>query len=298
MRIAILVLCHKNPKQINLLLDSLKHPSMSFFVHVDKKSGISDSIIKRDDIEFLPDELRVDVQWARLSQVDAALNLLRYAKSKGQFDYFWLCSGQDFPIKPVDEIVRYLSSDRSMNYINLFSSKNWGQRIENKYDKRYSLYYPQWLMGRENWKRIVKRLYVEFTGGYCRTWWLRRKNTTGLDFYFGSQWWCLNDKTITWILKYFDKNPGYYRFLQNTTVPDESVFQTLFMNSPYASKRQEYLHYIDWSEGNSSPKLLIDEDYEKLMASPYLMARKFDIEVDDNLINRLYKELHPYDSSY
>ena len=37
MKIAILIQCHKNPKQINLLLERLNHPQIDCYVHIDKK---------------------------------------------------------------------------------------------------------------------------------------------------------------------------------------------------------------------------------------------------------------------
>ena len=38
MKIAFLMQCHKNPEQINLLLNALKHPQVDIFVHVDAKN--------------------------------------------------------------------------------------------------------------------------------------------------------------------------------------------------------------------------------------------------------------------
>ena len=38
MKVAFLMQCHKNPEQINLLLEALNHPMVDVFVHVDKKS--------------------------------------------------------------------------------------------------------------------------------------------------------------------------------------------------------------------------------------------------------------------
>ena len=66
-----------------------------------------------------------------------------------------------------------------------------------------------------------------------------------------------------------------------------NLFQTLVMNSPYADKRMDYLHYIDWSEGRSNPKILSMTDYENLMASDKLMARKFDITVDRDVLEKI-----------
>ena len=50
------------------------------------------------------------------------------------------------------------------------------------------------------------------------------------------------------------------------------------MNSPYKNKRQDYLHYIDWSFGENSPKNLDMSDIDSMMKSGKLMARKFEDE--------------------
>lgn len=98
MKLAILLLCHKNAEQINLFLDTLKHPDIEFFIHMDKKANIVDQIEQRLDIHILPSNLRVDVKWSGFSMIEATLNLLWEAYKAKKFDYYWLCSGQDFPL--------------------------------------------------------------------------------------------------------------------------------------------------------------------------------------------------------
>ena len=49
MRIAILIQCHKNPKQINLLLERLNHPDIDCYLHIDKKADFADKIIHREN---------------------------------------------------------------------------------------------------------------------------------------------------------------------------------------------------------------------------------------------------------
>lgn len=83
MRIAVLIQCHKNPGQINRLLEKLNSPSIDCFVHVDKRQNFADSILKRQNVFVLPDEKRVAVKWAQISQVTATLNLLNVARSGG-----------------------------------------------------------------------------------------------------------------------------------------------------------------------------------------------------------------------
>ena len=86
------------------------------------------------------------------------------------------------------------------------------------FDKRNSLYYPKWIMGNTLVQRILKRLYIELTGGYDKTLFLNRKNTTKFKFYFGSQWWCLNNKTIEWMIKYCDEHKEYFNFYKNCVI--------------------------------------------------------------------------------
>ncbi|MHA6532596.1 hypothetical protein [Paenibacillus sp. BAC0078] len=46
-KMAYVILCHKNPEQINLLLNVLTDEHAEFFLHVDQKSGIEEQIIHR-----------------------------------------------------------------------------------------------------------------------------------------------------------------------------------------------------------------------------------------------------------
>lgn len=117
MKLAILLLCHKNAEQINLFLDTLKHPDIEFFIHMDKKANILYQIEQRPDIHILPNNLRVDVKWSGFSMIEATLNLLWEAYKIKKFDYYWLCSGQDFPLVTADKIVKYFEIHKGKNFI-------------------------------------------------------------------------------------------------------------------------------------------------------------------------------------
>ena len=216
----------------------------------------------------------------------------KYAHKKGDYDLFWLCSGQDFPIKSAEYIVHWLEAHENHDFLELFPSKNNGLDHENNYDKRNTIYFPEWMLGKEFWKRLVKRIYTEMTGGYNRTFSLfRRKPIDGMRFFFGSQWICLTCKTLNWMIEYMEAHPEYYQYFKNCNCPDESFFQTLVMNSPYAELRMDYLHYLEWPMGKSNPKVLTIEDYQKLVDSDKLMARKFDDVSSKTLIDILLKRL-------
>lgn len=292
MKIALLLQCHKNPQQINMLIDAIKHPDITAFVHVDRKSDIASEIRIKENVMLLPENLRVDVQWAKISLVDAMLNLLQFAKENGPYDYYWFCSGQDFPLQSPEKIVSYLAENSKHDFVRLFESMNNGLGHGCNFDKRMELFFPDWILGKGFIRRVLKRLYIECTGGYDHTFfWAKRRPLTDIKFYFGSNWMCLTEKTIDWIFGYLNAHPEYHTFFAHSNCPDESFFQTLIMNSPFAESRMDYLHYIKWLKGKNSPEILKMEDLPDMLDSGKLMARKFDEEMDSKVINILYRQI-------
>ena len=274
---AILITCHKNPQQINKLTETLSHPDVDIFIHVDKKSNIQSDILTRDRVYIIPDEKRISVEWGRISIVDATLVLMTEAQKKGPYNYYISISGEDWPCKSVDDIIKLSVTEK--NRVKFVNSLNTCGRF-NKYDKRNSIFFPLKIIDNKLIYRILKRLYIEITGGYNKTYKLfTRKNTLDCKFYFGSAWWGLNRKTVEWMLDYLDKNPQYYNFYKNCSTPDESFFQTLFMLSPYADKNTKNLTYLSFLPGSSNPKYLTETDIEKAYDSDFYFMRKIDLNI-------------------
>lgn len=281
MKVAFLMLCHKNPKQINLLLKALKHPQIDVFIHVDSKNeNIREDIEKSDGVYLLPKKDCVDVQWAQFSEVKATLNLLNVAISKGGYSHYFLISGQDFPLKSIGKIVRFLNERKDENFIDCALIK--------RFEKRNDIYFPRMVIGRRIWQKILKGILVYSTGGWNQTFSIiKRLKPANVQYYFGSQWWCLNDAMVKWIYNFLENYPEYIKLFKHSLCPDECFFQTLVMNSPFANTTKPYLHYIKWEKGKSSPNTLTTIDYEELKKAEKLIARKFDINVDAEIIERL-----------
>ena len=281
MKVAFLMLCHKNPKQINLLLKALKHPQIDVFIHVDSKNeNIREDIEKSDGVYLLPKKDCVDVQWAQFSEVKATLNLLNAAISEGGYSHYFLISGQDFPLKSIGEIVRFLNERKDENFIDCALIK--------RFEKRNDIYFPRMVIGRRIWQKILKGILVYSTGGWNQTFSIiKRLKPANVQYYFGSQWWCLNDAMVKWIYNFLENYPEYIKLFKHSLCPDECFFQTLVMNSPFANTTKPYLHYIKWEKGKSSLKTLTTIDYEELKKAEKLIARKFDINVDAEIIERL-----------
>ena len=70
--------------------------------------------------------------------IDATVNLMESVfTSKIKYDYIWLISGQDFPLKSSQEIINFfLEKNKGKNFIEI----NKFER-ENTIKKRYELYF-------------------------------------------------------------------------------------------------------------------------------------------------------------
>jgi hypothetical protein len=58
------------------------------------------------------------------------------------------------------------------------------------------------------------------------------------------------------------------------------------MNSPWKDQvLNNNFRYIDWTNGGSNPKVLVTEDYEKIITSDTIIGRKFNAAVDANILD-------------
>lgn len=238
MRIAYIILFHKNFEQTNLLINQLDDGNCDFTV----------------------------------------------------YDYVFLLSGQDFPIKSNVEIQRFLTENGHSNFIEVV---NHADKTYSKCLKRNSLKYRSCMMRRSFFSRLWKSCIITVTGGETRTFKIfKRKNPFNFAFEFGSQWWALTFECFRWILDYVETHPEYVAYYKNCLVPDESFFITLFMASPFKNTRKDYLTYLEWEENGNHPRVFADSDFDLLMKQKSkLFARKFDSSVDKSIIDKIIKRI-------
>jgi hypothetical protein len=94
------------------------------------------------------------------------------------------------------------------------------------------------------------------------------------------------------IFEYLDKNKNYAKRYWWTHCCDEIFFQTLLHQLDGITIENNSLRYIDWRSGPEGPRILREEDYDKIMADPRnLFARKFDTKRDTAIIERIYKKI-------
>ena len=287
MKIAYLILCHKEPEQLNMLLQELIADGSDCYIHIDKKSSMSkDQLISSEHILFVPDERRVDIRWAANTMVRATLELLEVLiKGKRLYDYVCLLSGQDFPIKSSQYRSSFLQKNKGYNFIEVLSHEEYKYK---RYNKRSLLYFPSFVYKSTFLAKAIRKLIILSTGGYTKTLSLFvRKNKSGVKFEYGSQWWCLTYECVIWMME-FIRNKVNINYFDHALTPDECFFQSVFMMSPFCDMRMDRIMFFEWAKNDNNPRILRSNDYKGLVdIQGKLFARKFDITVDKNIINKL-----------
>lgn len=77
--------------------------------------------------------------------------------------------------------------------------------------------------------------------------------------------------------------------------PDEFYFQNLIMDGPFQSLRSnDNGRFVLWEQASSRPTVLRRNDFERMMESGKIFARKFDNDQDIDIIRAIAEKVgHP-----
>lgn len=290
---AYLILAHKNFDQLGTLIKLLDYPQNDIFVHVDAKAknfnqNVLRNMCQHSSLTILPN--RYKVNWGGVSIMRAELALLKTATSSGFYDYYHLISGMDMPLKTQGEIHDFFNAHKGKEFINLWDIH---PDIVNRF-KFYTVF-PEGQ--RAFYTRLVNKAFVGIQKlfGYGIN-----KN---IDFYYGSQWFSITDSLARYVV---EKEGWLEKVFSNTSICDEIFLPTLVCNSKYkdnlyisataVSNKEATLsnmRFIDWTRGDSirHPWTFRVDDYPLLKSLDHLWARKFDENVDKEIIKKLYDDL-------
>ncbi|SDD80816.1 Core-2/I-Branching enzyme [Dyadobacter soli] len=279
MKIAHLILAYAAPAQLSKLIGALEDEHAWFFVHLDKKADLNAFAFlqNHERITLVPD--RVDVGWGAYSIVEATLRGFKAVVDSGiDFGYVNLLSGADYPLQSPPEIHDYFVRNAGKNFMEYYSVHNeWTEAIP-----RLTEYHLT------NYNFPCKYLVQKWLNKLLPA----RTMPAGLEPVGRSQWMSLTLDAVRYMLDYLDGHPGVTKFFKLTWAPDEIIFQTILYNSPFRSSLvNDNLRYIDWSKGQASPKVLTEEDLDRVLASGKLFARKFDLARFPAVIAKLDRKI-------
>ena len=274
MKLAHLILAHSNPGQLKRLVDKLAHSDSHIYIHLDKKTDITQflPIADNDRISFISN--RIKVYWGGYSIVQATINSFEEILANGiAFDHINLLSGQDYPIKSTEHIHQFLRENKGKIFMHSLSVNNeWQEAIPRI--ERYHLANLKLPAGTYRVEQVMNAILP------------KRKMPEGIVAMGRSQWFTASRESIAYIVDYVKKEQWVSRFFKMSWAADELIFQTILFNSPFKEHMvNDNLLYVDWSEGKASPKLLNMEDAAALKASDKLFARKFNSDADSAVLD-------------
>lgn len=284
MKFAYLILAHGSFELLKELLKALDSPDNDIYVHIDKKAGHVDlspfmEIVKQSKLCFIQN--RVDVKWGQISLVEATLNLFAEAINS-DYDYLHLLSGVDFPIKSHSYIQKFFQEHQGKEFVG-FSKVLTFNDVKSRA--------ICWLSPYENSNENRTNRVTAFRNKLI--FFIRRKIhlhiMSPLDqIKLGSEWCSITKQLAIDLVNQRKRILKRFRFM---FAADEAFIQTYLYENNYMDRVYNFddefescCRFIDWNRGR--PYVWQDNNFEELINSKYLWARKFS-ENNMDLIKRI-----------
>lgn len=283
-------MAHKDNVTFRTLIRLLDHPDNHIYVHMDIKNRSYNQ--KHVELEVRRSRVyhiqRQNITWGGFSQISVELSLLQAATAVDNYDYYHLLSGDDLPIKTYSQIQDYFIRQKGMQFVTM-------DKAEFVNDNRIQIYhFFQEKVGRNKTGffpvleqislKVQKRLGI--------------KRYPDFIFQKGENWFSITDEFARYIL---ENGKWISKVFKYSSCCDEVFVQTLLVNSKF----KDYLppktsegnyhnnaRYNDWLRGN--PYVWREEDFDFLVNCDRCFARKFDENMDLNIIKRIERYCRGY----
>lgn len=299
-KIGFVLLTHNKPQQALRLVKKLNSmfdaPPIAWHHDFAQCNLTEESFSK--NIHFVRPHLRT--AWAQFSIVEAGMAALKLLfELENPPDFFYLLSGADYPIKPADKILRDLSMseyDAHMNFEKICFNQYKFPWHELCYKRYCTVKFSIPLINRKLklTRRLIRISHPVLSAPFLPF-------SRNFACFAGETWFCANQFTAEYLIDFHKTKPGlakHFRRADRALVnhqlrsydaicPEEAYYQTILCNSPRMKVSQNHWRYIDWSQGGAHPKTLMMEDLPLLQKSTAHFARKFDIDVDQEIFDAL-----------
>ena len=291
-RHAYLIIAHHHFDMLKKLISVLDSEHADFYIHINR------SVQNLDEQDICSAAVRSRVRifrnykitWGADTQIRCELMLMEQA-AKGRYDYYHLLSGVDIPLKTGKEIEAFFEAQDG-NFLEVKQEQDLTGTLD-----RVRYYYPlQPFIGRQKADRglvyaLLDQLNYES---------LKLQKLLGIDrtkrapfaYCRGANWFSVRHDVIACAL---ENKKLIRRYFYSTMNADEMFLQCVVMASSHRdSVVRDSLRLVDWQRtehGGCSPHTFTMEDWEMLTGSDKLFARKFDPDIDREVIDALYARL-------
>ncbi len=287
MKHALLILCHKDLRQVEKLIEFFDDDFV-FYVHIDKHANIDNIEIehlrkKRPNINVYR---KYKVTWGGINILRAELYLLRRIVANEDVDYIHLCSGQDYPIKKLEDIKKFYERNSGYQFIeyNQLPYSEWNDGTYWRFEKFQ-------LFDFLDWYNLQHRRIIDTVNRWqCKFGIKRAIPDQYPKLYGGSNWMSITKNCAQYVSELKGIKKKFFNRLRFTFAPDEVYFQTVIINSEFSRKvENDNKRLILWGPRMRSPKVLTDSNWWEIAISDKLWARKLDFTQSRGIYNLLDK---------
>lgn len=284
MKHAILILAHKDFSQLRHLIEYFVKDCY-VYVHIDKKATITSEELH--SIDSMPQVRAVyrkyKVHWGGFSILKTEMFLLRQVVKDGDCDYVHLISGQDYPIKPLDQFLCFFEENKGKEFIRYANipNANWDHYTF----FRFQYFFPYDYIDNSPKRReyIIKKSVKlqKFFG-------IQRRIPDYFEHLYGStQWFSITIMAVKVLIDYTRKKPSFYRRCRWTFAPEEYYVATVLCNLiPKTSISPKDLRFIRWKYENDNYPANLSKNYFHVLIKQRdnVFARKLEYDKSAELI--------------
>ncbi|XP_013404287.1 uncharacterized protein LOC106169376 isoform X2 [Lingula anatina] len=298
-RLGFIIMVHKGTMAVLQMLQLILRPQHFYVIHVCRGAETVREEIKRfiskelkgyHNIRVLPYSRSFLSSWGSFEIVRAELECIEELLKMGVWDFVINLSGQDLPLRTMEDLALALAPYRGKNFI----------RVNFKLD------YIKDAPSRSVWHNLGGHVYNVTT-----------RKPGHFDLYSSATWFVLSRDFAN-----FSINPdeGKVRekifFIQTSMIPDETYFATIMEASRFKGTLVNFnLHFTPRFEGNDrnnlcrhsddidycgmGPRVLHSADVGllRLHSHRHFFARKFSANPQDDVREQIIKDLAHYNFS-
>ena len=303
MRIAFLILAHKNPDQLKRLVSVLLNVNSKVFIHIDSKSDVNAfhkamQELNNQNIVFVKSR---NTKWSTISVTEARIDLLKESISISDWvpDYIVMLSGQTYPIKPLTELFAFLEKNEGVSFIEHFSlpckilGENSGMDRINCYSysigNRLITYFPRGFKTTFN----IRGKIINIIMSVFHVFKPKRKFPSYIKPFYGIDWWVITKDAVEYILDFINAHPDYHKYNRHTKQTCEIYFPSILAGADFKGKLvNNSLHFMLWeSQGSGHTANLTENNFNQIIKSDAFFARKFDICENKDVLDRIDAEI-------
>ena len=291
---AFLIMAHHQPELLRRLIAYLDDERNDIYLHIDRKSTELHpedfrSITKNAGLFFTQ---RIPVTWGGYSQIRCELLLLKEAVKRG-YSYYHLLSGADIPLISQNDFHSFFEQIKGKEIVGFARPQISADELD-----RFNVYhFFQDRIGRESSTPLARIEHVSIRLQHLlrisRVKCYQKKYGISV-LQKGTNWFDITDDLARYVLEKEKEIRKMYRW---TRCCDEVFLQMLVANSAFRDRLfykgfgsyLSNLRYVDWRRG--SPYVFREQDYEEIVTSKCFFARKFDLSIDDRIVDKLYRRL-------